>query len=222
MGGESCKNSRGRHAALYVRGMKQFFAEKRPHQGLTYEEYVEQWKARTELPVAGLDKVQRKLYHYARYNLERSERVSREYVPSERVLHAVEEIDEPQIWMVITEDWCGDSAFNLPVIAAVAARNPHVDLRILPRDANLDIMDQYLTENARSIPKLVAFTSDGEEIFTWGPRPEQARQLRLRMKEAGADSKEMTDALIAWYDAGGWKLVDEELAAALETVAYAR
>jgi hypothetical protein len=201
--------------------MKQFFEDRRPHEGLTYEAYVERWKARMELPVSGMDKSQRKLYHYAKYNLERSERVTRSHTLSSQLREAVECIDEPQLWMVLTEDWCGDSAFNLPIIAAAAARSSLIDIRILPRDANLDIMDQYLTDNARSIPKLVAFSSNGEELFMWGPRPEPARLLRLRMKEAGADPKEMTAALVDWYDAGGWCVVDEELTTALETVVCA-
>lgn len=202
--------------------MKQFFSDRRPHEGLTYETYLERWKARMEVPVAGMDKAQRKLYHYAKYNLERSERVSREYKASDRLLTAVGSVEEPQLWMVITEEWCGDSAFNLPIIAAAATRNPQIALRILPRDANLDVMDLYLTEGARSIPKLVAFAPDGEELFTWGPRPEPARLLRLRLKEAGAQPQELTAALVDWYDAGGWQVVDDELAAALESVAYAR
>lgn len=202
--------------------MKQFFIDKRPHQGFTYERYLELWKAHMEMPVAGLDKAQRKLYHYAKYNLERSARIASGYTLSDRLLSAIDSIDEFQLWMVLTEDWCGDSAYNLPVIAAAAARNSLVDLHILPRDANLDIMDEYLTDGGRSIPKLVAFSTEGEELFTWGPRPEPARLLRLRMKEAGADPKEMTAALIDWYEAGGWQVVDEELAVALESVACTR
>jgi hypothetical protein len=175
-----------------------------------------------EVPVSGMDKAQRKLYHYAKYNLERSERVTREYMPSGRLLTAVESIEERQLWTILTEDWCGDSAFSLPIIAAAAARNPRIALRILPRDANLDVMDLYLTEGARSIPKLIAFAPDGEELFTWGPRPEPARLLRLRLKEAGAQPQELTAALVDWYDAGGWQVVDDELAVAVESVAYVR
>ena len=88
--------------------------------------------------------------------------------------------------MVLTEDWCVDSAFALPIFYAAASRNSLIKIRILPRDSNLDIMDQYLTNEARSIPKLVVFTMEGEELLEWGPRPAALQAVRQEMKQAGS------------------------------------
>ena len=67
--------------------------------------------------------------------------------------------------MVITENWCGDSAQNLPYLK-IASCNPLIDFRIILRDDNLDIMDLYLTDNkSRSIPKLIA--KENGRAFQW-------------------------------------------------------
>ena len=191
----------------------EFFEEKRPHQGLTYAEYVAQWREKLREPASGLDKDERKLRHFARYNLERSERVEAAYQPSADLVAAARAIDEPQLWMVITEEWCGDAAFNLPVINAAASASEHVDLRIIYRDANLDIMDQYQTAGTRSIPKLVAFSMNGEVLFQWGPRPQSLVDERERWKAEGIEGMEMVNASVEWYDAGNWIDTDAELAA---------
>ena len=46
---------------------------------------------------------------------------------------------------MITEDWCGDSSFNLAVIEKMASITDNIDLVIIERDSNFDIIDQYIT-----------------------------------------------------------------------------
>jgi hypothetical protein len=92
-------------------------------------------------------------------------------------------------------------------------------LRILHRDDNLDIMDQYLTGGSRSIPKLVAFSQEGSERFQWGPRPDEGQRLFDHLKEQGRDKMEIVEELISWYEDGGYENVDEEL---VETIQSSR
>ncbi|HMB89858.1 MAG TPA: thioredoxin family protein [Rhodothermales bacterium] len=198
--------------------MNSFFANRRPHEGLTYEAYRAQWLRTTQQPLTGLDRVARKYVFYSRYNWERAERVHAAYAVSARLRKAIAHITQPNIWMVLTEDWCVDSAFSLPVIVEAARLNPHIDVRMLLRDKNLDIMDQYLTNGGRSIPKLVAFAQDGTELFTWGPRPAAAQQVRAELIASGLNGAQVSAALVTWYDDGGWQQVDAELADALESV----
>ncbi len=199
--------------------MKDFFEARRPQHGLTYEAYRAAWAEKIQQPLNGLDRVKRRYLYYARYNKERSERVHQAYEVSANLREAVSKIDTPQLWMVLTEDWCGDSAYNLPILVEAARLNPLIDLRILLRDDNLDIMDQYLTGTARSIPKLVAFSEDGAELFRWGPRPAEAQQVRERLLEEGFSGGEVSKKLIEWYDEGGWHLVDDELTQVLALAA---
>lgn len=121
--------------------MKDFFEERRPHDGLTYEAYLSTWEAEAKVaPDSATDRRERRLLHFVRYNYERSQRVHEAYDPSEALQEAVAAVDEPQLWMVLTETWCGDSAYCLPVIAEAARLNEDIELRLLPRDENLDIM----------------------------------------------------------------------------------
>lgn len=187
--------------------------------GMTYEAFREDWKARKDRSMQGLDPDARKMMHYLRYNWERQGLVEENYTPSEALVEKLQALQEPQVWMVLTEPWCGDSAFILPVIARAAAESDRVTLRILPRDENLDVMDAYLTGGSRSIPKLVAFrASDGEELFTWGPRPEPATQLREDLVDAGKNKNAVVQELVAYYEDGGYEAVDRELTDAVTAV----
>lgn len=198
--------------------MKDFFADRRPHEGLTYDAFQEQWRVAIDAPAPqGLSKDGRRTRHYVEYNWARSETVHARHEPSEALRDAVGQIQGPQLWMVLTEHWCGDSAYVLPVIVHAAGLSEQVTLRILPRDENLDIMDQYLTDTSRSIPKLVAFGEDGAERFQWGPRPTAAARLFADLKAEGKEKEAIVQELLAWYDDEGWRQADRELAQAVRT-----
>lgn len=196
--------------------MKAFLEAERPQQGWTYDAYLARWReAASQQPTSDMDKMERKMLHYKKYNLDRTRAVHAEYEPSEALRSAVQQIDEPQLWMVLTEPWCGDSAYNLPIIAEAAALNDRIALRILPRDENLDIMDQYLTHGGRSIPKLVAFDGEGHEVFSWGPRPDELQAYRESLRDEGLDGMEVARRLIERYEDGAWHAVDAELTEAI-------
>ncbi|MFB6232079.1 MAG: thioredoxin family protein [Salinibacter sp.] len=197
--------------------MPEFFDDRRPHDGLSYEEYRDHWRAQKEEDLSDPDPSERRMQHYLNYNWDRQASVHASYEPSDALQAAVASISEPQLWMVLTEPWCGDSAFLLPIIAEAASRGENVTLRILLRDDNLDIMDQYLTDGSRSIPKLVAFTEEGDELFTWGPRPQGAARRYEALDEEYDEKTEVIAELLEYYQDGGWQEGDEELAAAIQT-----
>ena len=184
--------------------------------GLSYDEYRAHWREQKDAPVSGKDPDARKMHHYLTYNWERQAHVHDEYTPSDDLQAAVDAIESPQTWMVLTEPWCGDSAFLLPVIAEAATLSDAIPLRILLRDDHLDIMDQHLTGGSRSIPKLVAFRNDGTELFTWGPRPDGARQRFEDLRGQYDDKHEMIGDFIEHYEDGGWRETDAELAHVLD------
>ncbi len=188
-----------------------FFSEKRLHRGLTFGEYVmlmeETAKEDTQ---AGADGERAKHLQYAKLNLQRTRRIGKVYAASDSIRKAAESISGPQLWMVLTEPWCGDSAQCLPYIAAIARCNGSIDLRILLRERNLDIMDQYLTNGKRSIPVLVAFVMDGNELFRWGPRPKAAAELFRERKEAGHAKEMILEDLHRWYAKDRGQTIEEE------------
>ncbi len=138
--------------------------------------------------------------------------MDKQFQPSEELIEAVKRIDESQLWMVITEIWCGDSAQNLPIIAKAAELNDRIDLRILLRDSNTDIIDHYLTNGtSRSIPILVTFDLYGNEIFKWGPRPDTAKSLVTNLKRDGFSKEEFNQHLHLWYGRNRGKELESEL-----------
>lgn len=150
-------------------------------------------------------------YDVTKLNLQRSNRIYRTYIVREELKNSILKIDSPLIWMVITEDWCGDSAQNLPYISKIAEINPLIELKIILRDSNLDIMDLYLTDgNSRSIPKLVAFDKDGDEIFQWGPRPKNAQKKVEVGKRSGLTKDEYLANLHLWYTENKGRDLEDE------------
>ena len=104
------------------------------------------------------------------------------------------------IWLIITEGWCGDAAQNIPIIEKIAAENSNIETRYILRDENLELMDVYLTNNARSIPKLIALDAKTlEEIGAWGPRPQAAMDYFYEMKAQGLEKPQMMENLQRWY-----------------------
>ena len=193
---------------------KEFFEQRRPHQGLTYEQYLEQLKRTAEAEEQAGNGNGKP--GYLQLNLQRSQRIEKTYEVSERLRTLLQAIEEPQLWMVLTEPWCGDSAQNLPYIARLAACNPNLDLRILLRDENLDIMEHYLTDGKRGIPKLVAFDREGHELFQWGPRPKPAMDLFLRNRKAGLSKPAIMEKLHLWYARDRGQTLEEEFVELLQ------
>lgn len=187
----------------------------RAKSGLTYAEYLALWREHLKKQMKGMDRDERKLLYYIRYNYERHERVREDYVPSQQLKEAVEAIEAPQMWMLITESWCGDSAFSSWIIREAAAAGDNIELRVLLRDENPDMMDRYLTNGSRSIPKLVAFDMHGNELFQWGPRPAELQALREQLVKEGVEGADITPRMVAWYEEGNWRQVDTELAEAI-------
>ena len=188
--------------------------------GMTYKEFMESSvKKVEETGEEKLDESEKKLFGYSKLNLHRINRIEKTYKVSEQICENIMKIKEPQIWMVLTEDWCGDSAQNLPYIAKIADCNDYITLRILPRDKNLDIMDQYLTGGkSRSIPKLVAFDKDGNELFQWGPRPAEAQKLVMDLKAQGMSKSEYNEKLHLWYGRNRGKNIENEFVKLLEAL----
>ncbi|RYG74513.1 thioredoxin family protein [Lentibacillus lipolyticus] len=79
--------------------------------------------------------------------------------------------------IVLTEDWCGDAMLNIPILIRIAEK-AGISAAFLPRDENLELMDQYLTNGtSRSIPKFIFIDNNGNEVAVWGPRAEKIQEF---------------------------------------------
>jgi hypothetical protein len=125
------------------------------------------------------------LIHFTELNAKRMKRIEKTTVLSEELKASLTRIKESFTWILISEAWCGDAAQIVPVIGKIADQNSHIDLKIILRDEHLSIMDQYLTNGGRSIPKLICLDQDFQEVFVWGPRPKSIQQVVMDTKAEG-------------------------------------
>lgn len=121
--------------------------------------------------------------------------------------------------LVIAEDWCGDASNTVPIIAKLADQVPGLELRMIMRDQNPEVMDQYLTNGARSIPIVIALDESFQEIGHWGPRPTEL-QAWVMANRGTVPKAELYPQVRKWYARDhGETTVREVLAAAGFSVA---
>ncbi len=200
----------------------QFFLDKRPHNGMRFSEYVELMKIeadKSERP--DLSEQEEEDCSLVKLNYQRLSRILRTYKVNDTLSEKIKSISSPQIWMILSEVSCGDSAQNIPYIFKIAELNPLIDLRIILRDSNPDIMDLYLTDGkSRSIPKLVAFDETGNELFQWGARSRAAQELVDRLKGEGMPKEKFLEQLHLWYGRNRGKSLEDEFNEILSLVLY--
>lgn len=152
------------------------------------------------------------LTNYSLLNDRRMKRLDKTLQISEDTIATINSIKESQTWLTITEGWCGDAAQNLPVINKIAAINPNINLKVVLRDENLELMDLFLTNGGRAIPKLIALDTEHNMIFTWGPRPSVATKMvaDYKAKNGNLDAQFKQD-LQVWYNKDKGKSVQEDI-----------
>lgn len=152
------------------------------------------------------------LIQYTKLNAQRSKRVMKTTAFLAELTEMIQTLPK-QTWLLITETWCGDAANSVPVIIKLAALNPAIDLRILLRDENPMLMDQFLTKGGRSIPKLIALNESSDVLFTWGPRPEELQEIYWEWRNA-ADSMPYSEfhlVIQKWYNENKSEAIQQEL-----------
>jgi hypothetical protein len=134
-------------------------------------------------------------------------------------IQKIQQVDQKQTWLVITEGWCGDAAPVIPIMEKIADENPNIDFKLILRDENDELMSEFLTNGGKSIPKLISFNLEEERIlFTWGPRPKEAADLVAKEKaEFGKLRDEFKVVLQKWYNQDKGKNIAEDLVNCLKT-----
>jgi len=151
---------------------------------------------------------------YTRMCLQRMVRWNKTSKVSEELKQLLLQVNQSQVWLIITEAWCGDGAQSIPHLAKLADLNPLIMLKIVLRDEHPDLMDAYLTNGARSIPKLVAMTADLQvELFTWGPKPKYLldRHAAFKQNSEGLTYREFLEEIHLWYAKNKHKDLESEI-----------
>ncbi|MAU71457.1 MAG: thioredoxin family protein [Flavobacterium sp.] len=157
------------------------------------------------------------LANYTILNDRRMKRFDKTVKLSDETISNIENIDRPLILLVLTESWCGDAAPALPVMNKVAELSDVVDLKVVLRDEHLELMDEFLTNGARSIPKLLVIDKNSNEVVEeWGPRPEPAARMVIEHKEKfGKIMPELKEELQQWYNKDKGQTIAREVLASL-------
>lgn len=180
-------------------------------QSISYNEYFEIFRMKAESnDLSLLSDFEKENINYIKLNFQRSNRIHKSYKVSEDLTPLIKKISVDQFWILITEEWCGDSAQTVPFIYEMTKLNPKINFKIFKRDSNLELMDLYLTNGSRSIPKLIVFDNFGNELFTWGPRPKEAQELISKLKQEGKSKDEFIEQLHLWYGRNRGKNLEKE------------
>lgn len=135
---------------------------------------------------------------FLRLNEVRFNRILKQFLPSGDFLASAYQVSIPTHWIIITEPWCGDAAQNLPILLKLIEAVPNATYTLELRDHGT-LIEQYLTNGGKGIPKLIVRNERHEDLFTWGPRPEEAQALYLAKKEEGQGMGVLHEALHQWY-----------------------
>lgn len=101
--------------------------------------------------------------------------------------------------LVLLEDWCGDAINTIPPLAALVDDVPQLELRVLERDRNPDLMDAHLTGVSRSIPVVIVLDEAGTELGWWGPRPIALQQWAMSPEARAMDPADRYREMRRWY-----------------------
>lgn len=139
--------------------------------------------------------------HYSTLNETRMSRLDKTMKVTDENLEKLKSLKNRYIWLVIAEGWCADGAQLLPIFNKMANESDKIDLKIVLRDENEDLMNLVQTNGASSIPKLVIIDkATGDNFGNWGPRPKGVDDFMKNYKEKHGIIDETAKAdLQMWY-----------------------
>ncbi len=186
--------------------------EKAINTAMSYDVYLMQMSVFSKEEMTSGPDQSEMLIDYTALNYKRMKRLDKCIVLNEAHKQKIKKLDKKITWLVITEAWCGDAAQVIPVLNKIAESSDNIDLKLVYRDENEVLMDAFLTNGARSIPKLIALNEKREVLYTWGPRPSEATKMVVDFKSINGNlTPEFKIDLQKWYnnDKGTGIIVDQ-------------
>lgn len=137
---------------------------------------------------------------YTKLNWARQERWLKTGVIDPHLAAVIADIKNVQQWIIITEPWCGDAAHTVPFIHLLTQLNPLITVSYQLRDAEPFLIDQYLTNGGKAIPKLIIRDEAANDLVNWGPRPAACQVIYSSLTADKADFDTIKTALQKWYN----------------------
>lgn len=186
---------------------------------ISYDQYRAFVEAHTANGTNSGDEVTEALTEYTKLNNQRMKRLDKTMKLLPENQEFLEVFDKDVYFLIITESWCGDAAQTMPMMNKVA-QAAGIDFKVVLRDENPKLMDQFLTNGGRSIAKLILVDNQtGLPVTTWGPRPTKATALVAAEKAAkGVLGPEFKQELQTWYNKDKGKDTENDLIEMLKAV----
>jgi len=158
------------------------------------------------------DDQSQEMIDYTKMNIHRMNRLEKTVVLENELISEISKIDSKYYWVCLTEAWCGDAAQILPIIDKVCQLNSNIDLKILLRDDNPEVINDNLTNGSKSIPKLIILDDNLNKMITWGPRPQILNDFVNEFKKRPDFSKgEMIKEIQMWYNKDNTKELQSDI-----------
>ena len=187
----------------------------------TYTDYIQLAEARFAQHLSTTDDPHyntAEILGYTKLNLHRMSRLHKFTAVTPELKRALSSVPSPWTWLVLTESWCGDAAQIVPVLDRIADESGKITLRLLLRDEHPTLMNAYLTNGGRSIPKLICVQEiDGmyRELGSWGPRPAELQTLMREWSLEKLPLSEAVERAQRWYNADRTESTQAELLTAV-------
>jgi hypothetical protein len=150
------------------------------------------------------------LANFTKLNVTRIKRVFKTFQPDASIAQSLRGKGAAR-WIMITESWCGDASQSVPVVAHLAALNPEIKFDIVLRDENPELMNAFLTNGNKSIPKVIFLNDAGEILHNWGPRPRVLQEAFLLEHNAGVPHDQSVLMMQEWYNKNKGSEVTKEI-----------
>ncbi|MFI5451146.1 thioredoxin family protein [Pedobacter sp. UC225_61] len=169
--------------------------------GMTYGNYREVVYTRLLKGKTTGDNHSPEMLHYTKMNNHRMDRIEKNMVLSSDLSNVISTIKGKYNFLVISEGWCGDAAQILPVFERIVEEaKEKFQMKIVLRDENLALIDNYLTNGGRAIPVVIILDENKNPILPkWGPRPQVVQKLLKQWKEESDDMGLIAEQLHGWY-----------------------
>lgn len=168
--------------------------------GMSYEAYKSLIAELVEQNMTSGPNQTQELADFTKLNQARMDRIDKQAAITPEMDAALNAIDQNEKWLIIAEAWCGDAAQNVPYFNKMANHTDRIELKVVLRDDNLELMDQFLSNGARSIPKVIRMNENFEVLSVWGARPVACQEAVNEYKAAGNTDKDgIHKVMHGWY-----------------------
>jgi len=179
---------------------------------MNYAEYQKLFDSILENPERSAPYNDEMYFNYTKLNRTRSKRWDKQELTNQKILSKLKQVTQRQHWIIITEPWCGDAAHIVPFLVKMTDENDLITYDIQLRDTEPFLIQKYLTNGTKSIPKLIVKDENGNDVLVWGPRPKGAQEVVNEMKAQNSDFEQTKIALQNWYNDNKGEEICNELA----------